>query len=102
MQVQIDVVFASLTNRTFRHTDFALGDVDACLHQRISQIARSDRTEQLAFITGLGDQRQLNLGQLGSTRSEERRVGKEGRARGETGDEDKEERMKKLEDGEGA
>src|SRR5690554_6599561 len=67
MQVQVDVVFASLTNRTFRHTHFALGHVNARLYQRISQVARSDRTEQLAFITGLGDQRQFDLGQLGST-----------------------------------
>ena len=64
MQLQRDVVFASLTKRAFRHANFALGDFDTGLCHGFGQIARTDGTEQLAFVTRLGDQRQLDFGEL--------------------------------------
>src|SRR5690554_3104981 len=65
--MQVNIVLASLTNRTFRHPYFALGDVDARLYQSVGQVTRTDRAEQLAFVSGLGHQRQFDLGQLCGT-----------------------------------
>ncbi|BBG30842.1 hypothetical protein ZBT109_2098 [Zymobacter palmae] len=64
VQLQSDVVLASLTQRTFRHTNFAFGNVDSGRCDGISQVARTDGTEQLTFVTGFSHQRQFDFAQL--------------------------------------
>ena len=64
MQVEVDIVFASLTNRALRHTDFALGNFDASRGDRVGQVTRTDRTKQFAFITRFRNQRQFDVVEL--------------------------------------
>src|ERR1700722_15752938 len=53
MQVQSDYVVATRTRGGVRHAHFTALGLEADLCGRLSDVARADRTEELAFGTGL-------------------------------------------------
>ena len=56
MQINIDIVFADMTNHAFRQTHFAFFDFYAGSGNGVGDSLRTDRTEQTAFIPGfMGD-----------------------------------------------
>ena len=54
VQLKLDLVLASHPDRAFRQTNFALLDFGTTGSDRVSNVADTDRAEQLAFFTGLG------------------------------------------------
>ena len=54
VQLKLDLVLASHPDRAFRQTNFALLYFGTTGSDRVSDVAHTDRTEQLAFFTGLG------------------------------------------------
>src|SRR5690606_2705587 len=67
MHLYIDLELANFANRTFGQTHFALLDFNTGSDDGIGDIASTDRTEQLAFIAGIGADGDDQIGQLGST-----------------------------------
>src|SRR5579875_642332 len=68
MQRDLDVIIAEIVDRAFRHDDFALFQREALRSERLGDIARTDRTEQLALGTGVGTDRGFGIFQLRAAR----------------------------------
>ena len=64
--MHINIKLAKVTDSAVRHTYFAFLYFNAGSGDGISNIMRTDRTEQLAFLTGYSRNGDLQFGQLGS------------------------------------